>query len=94
MSAKTIMRSLSIVILAILCQSIVAQNNYRPASSKSTDHSYFMNGKINIITSSHQDIAWMDSIGACEIWRDENMITPVLKMLAENKSFSYTVEDA
>jgi alpha-mannosidase len=82
------------VILSLLCKSLIAQNNYRPASSKSTDHSYFKNGKINIITSSHQDIAWMDSIGACEIWRDENMITPVLKMLAENKSFSYTVEDA
>jgi alpha-mannosidase len=94
MFVKSTMRSLIILILGILCPSIIAQNNYRPASSKSTDHSYFKNGKINIITSSHQDIAWMDSIGACEKWRDENMITPVLKLLAENKSFSYTVEDA
>ena len=94
MSAKTIIRSLSIVILAILCHSLVAQNNYRPASSKSADHSYFKNGRINIITSSHQDIAWMDSTGACEKWRDENMITPVLKILADNKSFCFTVEDA
>ena len=94
MPAKTIIRSLCIVILAILGNNIEAQDNYRPASSKGTDHSYFKNGKINIITSSHQDIAWMDSIGACEKWRDENMITPVLKILAENKSFCFTVEDA
>lgn len=94
MSAKNTIRSLNIVVLAILCHSIIAQNNYRPATSKGTDHSYFKNGRINIITSSHQDIAWMDSIGACEKWRDENMITPVLKLLAENKSFCFTVEDA
>ena len=94
MSVKTLIRSSAIVIFTVLGQSMVAQNNYRPASSKSTDHSYFKNGTINIITSSHQDIAWMDSIGACEKWRDENIITPVLKLLADNRSFSYTVEDA
>jgi hypothetical protein len=36
----------------------VAQNNYHPATSVSTDHSYFKGGIINIINSSHQDIAW------------------------------------
>lgn len=94
MSAKNIIRSLSILIFAILSQNIQSQANYRPAVSKGTSHSYFKNGKINIINSSHQDIAWMDSIGACEKWRDENMITPVLKILAENPDFCFTVEDA
>ena len=36
----------------------------------------------------------MDSIGACEKWRDEYMITPVLKIMAENPGFRFTVEDA
>jgi alpha-mannosidase len=94
MLRKFALKYLIIIVLAIPGQSIVAQNNYRPATSKGTDHSYFKNGKINIINSSHQDIAWMDSIGACEIWRDENMITPVLEIMATNKSFCFTVEDA
>lgn len=37
-----------------LCLSTVAQTDYRPAASKSTDHSYFKNGRINIINSSHR----------------------------------------
>ncbi len=68
------------------------QDNYRPASSKSQVYSYFKKGKINIIPSSHQDIAWMDSIGACEIWRDEKMLTPVLKILERNPNFRFTCE--
>ena len=77
-----------------LCLSIVAQTDYRPAASKSTDHSYFKNGRINIINSSHQDIAWMDSIGTCEIWRDVNMITPSLQIMEANPKFCFTVENA
>jgi alpha-mannosidase len=78
----------------ILTQSILAQTDYRPASSKGTSHSYFKKGKINIINSSHQDIAWMDSIGACEIWRDVNMITPSLQIMEDNPKFCFTVESA
>jgi alpha-mannosidase len=94
MSAITVIKCLSITLFTIWSSSIIAQDNYRPATSVNTDHSYFKDGKINIISSSHQDIAWMDSIGACEKWRDENMITPVLKILENNKNFCYTVEDA
>lgn len=83
-----------ITIFTIGSINMVAQNNYRPATAKSNQHSYFKGGKINIINSSHQDIAWMDSIGACEKWRDENMITPVLNILANNLQFCFTVEDA
>jgi alpha-mannosidase len=58
------------------------------------DHSYFKNGTLHIINSSHQDIAWMDSPEACEKYRDENVITPVLKRLSENPDFRYSMEDA
>jgi alpha-mannosidase len=89
-----VIKYLTIAMLPILSQGMVAQNNYRPATSKGIDHSWFKNGRINIISSSHQDIAWMDSIGACEKWRDENMITPALNILSSNNSFCFTVEDA
>jgi alpha-mannosidase len=94
MSAKKVTQYSGILILFLVSHTIAAQNNYRPAVSRGTDHSWFKNGTINIINSSHQDIAWMDSIGACEKWRDENMITPALKLLSENSSFCFTVEDA
>lgn len=56
--------------------------------------SYFKNGRLFIINSSHQDIAWMDAPDACIKFRDEQMITPALKRMAENKDFCFSVEDA
>jgi len=94
MSEKTSIKCLIIILFLFWNSNIEAQTNYRPATSAGNDHSYFKNGKINIINSSHQDIAWMDSIGACEKWRDENMITPVLNIMSGNRSFCFTVEDA
>ncbi|MDR3261158.1 MAG: glycosyl hydrolase-related protein [Tannerella sp.] len=55
---------------------------------------YFKGGKLYILSSSHQDIAWMDSLSVCIAFRDEQVITPALKRLAESKDFCFTVEDA
>ncbi|WP_316801849.1 glycosyl hydrolase-related protein [Pedobacter nototheniae] len=71
-----------------------AQTNYRPHGSKNTDHSYFKKGTVNFISSSHQDIAWMDSIVACEKFRDEKMITPALAIMKVNPNYCFRVEDA
>jgi alpha-mannosidase len=73
---------------------LFAQSNYRPNGSKNTDHSYFKNGTISIVNSSHQDIAWMDSIGACVAFRDEKMLTPVLNIMKINPDFCFSVENA
>lgn len=71
-----------------------AQTNYRPSKSTNTDHSYFKNGTISIVSSSHQDIAWMDSIKACEKFRDEKMLTPVLNIMKSNPDFCFSVENS
>lgn|GEM_PF-6727188 len=42
----------------------------------------------------HQDIAWMDSIGACEKFRDERMITPTLEIMKNNPNYCFSIEDA
>lgn len=73
---------------------LYAQANYRPHGSKNTDHSYFKNGTLSIVSSSHQDIAWMDSIGACVEFRDEKMLTPVLNIMKTNPDFCFSVENA
>ena len=56
--------------------------------------SYFKDGRIYLINSSHQDIAWMDSPEECIRFRDERMITPALQRMAESASYCFSVEDA
>ena len=56
--------------------------------------SYFDKGKLFIVNSSHQDIAWMDAPEVCVRFRDENLITPALRRLAESDDFCFSVEDA
>ncbi|MDR2763482.1 MAG: glycosyl hydrolase-related protein [Tannerella sp.] len=63
-------------------------------SAQAQETPYFKGGKIYIVNSSHQDIAWMDSPEACIRFRDEQMITPALKHLSESERFCFSVEDA
>jgi alpha-mannosidase len=50
-------------------------------------------GRLHIISSSHQDIAWMDSPEKCIVFRDENCITPALAMMAKDPAYSFTMEN-
>jgi alpha-mannosidase len=56
--------------------------------------SRFRDGSLHLITSSHQDIAWMDDPFTCIDDRDSIVITPALKMLEERQDYSYSIEDA
>lgn len=72
---------------------VMGQSGPFNALNKADNNSYFNGGVISVIPSSHQDIAWMDSIGKCIEFRDVKMITPVLKRLKENAGFKFSVED-
>ncbi|MHC4991522.1 MAG: glycoside hydrolase family 38 N-terminal domain-containing protein, partial [Planctomycetota bacterium] len=50
-------------------------------------------GEIALISSSHQDIAWMDSPQQCIADRDEKLITPLLERLAREPDFAYDMEN-
>jgi len=50
-------------------------------------------GRLHIISSSHQDIAWMDSPEKCIAYRDTNCITPALAMMAKDPAYSFTMEN-
>ncbi len=50
-------------------------------------------GRLHIISSSHQDIAWMDSPEKCIVFRDTNCITPALAMMAKDPVYSFTMEN-
>jgi len=49
--------------------------------------------RLHIISSSHQDIAWMDSPEKCIEFRDANCITPALAMMARDPAYSFTMEN-
>ncbi|MBM3295173.1 MAG: alpha-mannosidase [Candidatus Aminicenantes bacterium] len=53
----------------------------------------FAGGRVRIISSSHQDIAWMDSPEACMKYRDESCITPALEMMARDPGYSFVMEN-
>ncbi len=54
---------------------------------------YFSRGTLQIISSSHQDIAWMDSPQACEEYRDKQCITPALEMMEKNPDYCFVMEN-
>jgi len=56
--------------------------------------SSFKDANIHLISSSHQDIAWMDDPKSCEIQRDKQIISPAFKLLAENPNYKYSAEQA
>ena len=65
--------------LFLLCSSLVAQ-------------SFFSDGVMHVISSSHQDIGWMDTPAVCAAYRDTAVITPALALLAKNPEYCYSVE--
>ncbi len=73
--------------------SVLGQSSAKVKPSGSTDYSYFKGGTVSVIPSSHQDIAWMDSIGKCIEFRDVRMITPALERMKNNPQFKFSVED-
>ncbi len=76
---------------------ITARRNYDPKlvsgldSLSSTD---LANGKIYLMNSSHQDIAWMDSPEKCEIDRDTMLVTPLLKKVVQDSSYRFDLEES
>jgi alpha-mannosidase len=83
----------TVILLFVFLMQGLAQTPAQPVK-KTGDYSSFKGGTVYVIPSSHQDIAWMDSIGACIEFRDKMMITPVLKRLRDNPQFKFSVEDA
>ena len=64
------------------------------AEKKSADAAVFdRGGTLRLISSSHQDIAWMDSPEKCVIYRDEHCISPALALMAANPDYCFVMEN-
>lgn len=74
-----------------------AQRNYKPKTVSSLlelSKSNLSSGKIFLMNSSHQDIAWMDTPENCVIERDTMLLTPLFEMAEKDKNYRFDVEDA
>jgi alpha-mannosidase len=75
------------VCVVIYCKGYSQKDN-------TVNYSYFKGGKLSIVPSSHQDIAWMNTPAKCIEYRDEHVITPALQRLKESSEFRFSVENA
>jgi len=55
---------------------------------------YFDGGEVRIVSSSHQDTAWMDTPAACRRFRVENNIMPALEMMRKDPNYTFCMECA
>jgi alpha-mannosidase len=53
----------------------------------------YENGKVAILNSSHQDIAWVDRPEGCKILRDTLLLTPILQDAFKRDDYGFDIED-
>ncbi len=64
------------------------------ANINQLQQSDFKTANLHLISSSHQDIAWMDNPENCKIQRDTMILTPAMKLLKTNPEYHYSAEQA
>jgi alpha-mannosidase len=62
-------------------------------SPTESQESYFSAGRVFIASSSHQDIAWMDTPAACRNYRINDVIRPALEMMRKDPHYCFDLED-
>ena len=56
------------------------------------DWDYFGEGKIHVVSSSHQDIAWMDTPDVCRHERVHDIVVPALDLIEKEPKFKFEME--
>lgn len=56
------------------------------------DWDYFGEGKVHVISSSHQDIAWMNTPDSCRHERVHDIVLPALDLIEEDAEFKFEME--
>ncbi len=76
---------------------IKSRRVYKPKTVNSLlalNRSSLSGGKILLMNSSHQDIAWMDSPEKCILERDTMLITPLIEQALSTPGYRFDIEDA
>ncbi len=69
---------------------IVSTQYFEPLIA--ADWDYFGKGKIHIVSSSHQDIAWMDTPDYCRNERVHEIVIPALDLIEKEPEFKFEME--
>jgi alpha-mannosidase len=92
----------SLLVLALLAAATVlapadgaAEKRSQPVNTSARQGSRTVGqaGGLAIISSSHQDVAWMDAPEKCIEFRDTSCITPALAMMAADPDYCFTMEN-
>ena len=63
------------------------------AQSGSDGTSFNKDGAIHLFSSSHQDIAWMDTPQACMLFRVNQCIRPAIQLMAQDRNYAFVMEN-
>ncbi|MGE5360637.1 MAG: discoidin domain-containing protein [Bacteroidales bacterium] len=80
------------VVLAVLGLQGARGRALQPPTAASPPGSYFDGGSLFIVSSSHQDTAWMDTPAACRQFRIDKNILPALEMMRKNPDYTFCME--
>ncbi len=58
------------------------------------DWDFFNNGKVHVISSSHQDIAWMNTPDSCRHERVFDIVLPALDLIEKDPKFKFDMEQS
>lgn len=87
-------KSAAFIFVLIFLTILGAGRTDNPGGPAAGQKTYFDNGgRLRIISSSHQDIAWMDSPQKCIEYRDKQCITPALESMAKNPEYCFVMEN-
>ena len=82
----------SLPLLGILALALFQFSN--AAGAADTEPSYFANGRVFIVSSSHQDTGWMDTPATCRQFRVEHNLMPALEMMRQHADYTFCMEGA
>jgi alpha-mannosidase len=71
---------------------LVSKQHFEPLIP--ADWDYFGEGKIHVISSSHQDIAWMNTPDSCRLERVHDIVIPALDLIEEEPEFKFEMEQS
>jgi alpha-mannosidase len=89
-------RSATIPVLALILARLwtASAGTAQEIPGKPAFPGYFQNGQLRIVSSSHQDTAWMDTPDACRRFRIEHNIMPALRMMRKDPHYTFCMEAA
>ena len=86
------MRTQQIRCLPILSAALLIGTHVTAADVAAAPGYFTHDGTINLVSSSHQDTAWMDTPAACRKFRIEHNIMPALEMMRKDAHYTFCME--